>query len=288
MQPVGKGDQRLHETLVVDLRRLGQELVHRLPPRQVEISRDRAELQVEIEEAHPRRRGLVDIGELPGEVDGQRARPGAAGEPVHRHHDRAMPAGRAGSAALTGGGGGLDRPCEAGHRGLQLALGQGVGNERLGPEAQQPVQRGRANVLRDEDHLDPEAPGGGDDGAHGVEIVRVLRIDGDGQMLQMRRLGLAEESRGLGEVEIAPGLGEHLVHVVDQQVERLDVARDGARPQRLGVVDRMSRRKLVCHAPPIGRDRYQFGNARPPRAPRRARRARGGRDRGPTLPGRAV
>ena len=60
------------------------------------------------------------------------------------------------------------------------------------------------------------------------QVAFVLIIDRDRHEFQRRSLGLGHEERGVGKAEIAPAFAELGFHVLDQQIEILNIARNRA------------------------------------------------------------
>ena len=175
---------------------------------------------------------------------------------MHRQNDAVTVAGglegRAGFLGVGAGGMGRGRGRGCGGCGggfaqafdgvMQRAFGQRVGYEIIGPQAQQLVQRNRADLISDQDHLDPAALGLADDVGDPRQVRLVFAIHRDGDELKRRGIGLAEEHRGILERQIAPAFAQLQFHVVDQQIEILHVARNGARH------DGGRFRRQICHA----------------------------------------
>jgi len=119
---------------------------------------------------------------------------GAAGEPVHRHHDGIVIVGCLQGSALPGGdlvGGG--RGAQALDRLVQLALRQRIGHEIIGTEAQKLMQRDRAHLLGDEDDLDALFLGGSNDLPDSRQFRLILIVHRDGNELQVFRLRLMQK-----------------------------------------------------------------------------------------------
>ena len=135
MQLVVEGQKRLEEADIINRGGIGQHLIDRFATRQVEIGRDRAILEIEVQKADARGVVLADRGQFPGEVDRQRRRAGAARKAVDRQ-DHAiavalrLEARRRGVLIHIGiGGGRLLKPLD---RLVQGVLGKRVGDEVVG------------------------------------------------------------------------------------------------------------------------------------------------------------
>jgi hypothetical protein len=161
-----------------------QEFQHDLPARQVEIGRDAAELQIEVDQADAGRFLLVDIGQFPGEVDGKRRGARAAREVLHGE-DRALAAhvrpavvrrGVGGCRARGGVGGEF---LDALDGVMQRAVGQRVGQEIVGAELQQLVQRAGRHGIGDDDHARTAQLRGADQLAQHADVGFVLGRDGE-------------------------------------------------------------------------------------------------------------
>ena len=286
--------QRLAEGLLVHRLRLGQHFEDHVAARQVEIGRGRAELEIQIDQADRRRFLLVHIGQFPGQVHRQRGRAGAARHGLHgkQHAILAADGGGQRRCGCRGGGfrGGRDRGClnrgfsrscrrcRHGHRGLchtltgpnafhrlvESLLGQRVGHEIIGSGLQQTVQNGRADVLGHEDDLDVAFLGLFDDADDQFDVLFIFVIDRKGHEFQIFCLRLRKESLGLHEIEVAPGFAQFGFDVIDQQVERLHVAGDGARHDRCGVrfESQASTHRHIPGSPGFHPGRLSFGRDR--------------------------
>ena len=115
---------------------------------------------------------------------------------------------------------------------FQGTVGQRIGHEIIGTQAKQLMQAGGADLVGDEDHLDMALGGGADHLGDAGQIALVFAIDGDGHEFEAGGIGLGEEFAGILEGEVAPGFAEFEFHVVDQQIEILDIPRDGAGQNR--------------------------------------------------------
>ncbi len=231
VQLLVESQERLEEAHVVDRRGVGQHLVDRFPARQVEIGRDRAILEVEIQKADARRIVLLHRREFPGKVDRERRRTGAAGKAVNRDDHAVAVALRLEARRRRlrfGKGLGRRRLVQPLDGFVQRVLGKRVGHEIVGAELQELVQRDRADLLGDEDDLDALFLCGGDDPRDAGKVVLVLRIHGDGHEFESIRVRLVQEEDGVVEGEIAPAFAKLGFHVFDQEVEIADIPRDRA------------------------------------------------------------
>ncbi len=118
---------------------------------------------------------------------------------------------------------------------MQRAFGKRVGHEVIGPELQHLVQDGRADLVGDEQDLDLLGFRRLDHVVHLRQFAFVLAVDGDGDELHARAVGLLQEDQRIFEVQVAPGFAELLLHVVDQQIETLHIPGNGACQDRRGV-----------------------------------------------------
>ncbi len=125
--------------------------------------------------------------------------------------------------------GGLAHPLD---RVVQRALRQGVGHEIVGAQLQHLVQDRRADLVGDQQHLDLLGLGRLDHVVHLGQFAFVLAVDGDGDELHARTVGLFQKDQRILKVQVAPGFAQFLFHVVDQQVKTLDIPRDGAGKDR--------------------------------------------------------
>ena len=192
-------------------------------------------MQVQVQQAHRRRVFLVDIGQFPGQVDGKRRGPGAASHALHGKEHMILDIGGCGldrvgtfrDMAADLGRGGCVRPDPL-QRIVKRVFGQRVGHEIIGPRLQQFVQPGGADILGDQHHLDVLGFRQPDDRADKLDIGLVLIVNGDRHEFKGFAVGLVQKGLRLHETQIAPGLAQFRLNVVNQQVKCLHIARDCA------------------------------------------------------------
>ena len=235
MQLVVEGQKRLEEADIINRGGIGQHLIDRFATRQVEIGRDRAILEIEVQKADARGVVLADRGQFPGEVHRQRRRAGAARKAVDRQ-DHAIAVAlrletrRRGVLFHIGVGAGcLLKPLD---RLMQGVLGKRVGDEIVGAKLEKLMERDRADLFGDEDDLHPLLLGGRDDARDSRQIVFVIRIDRHRDEFERVRIGLVQKEDGVIEGQIAPAFAKLRFHVLDQKIEVADITRDRTRDNR--------------------------------------------------------
>jgi hypothetical protein len=232
--------QRLLERVHVHALAVRQHFEDHLAARQIKECGGRAELKIQVDQADRRGFLLVDIGQFPRKIDRQRGGPGAAGKALHREDGRAALQTRGridGRSALRRGGQpyhGL-RFADSLDRVVQGPFGQGIGHEIIRPQLQKLVQALRAEIVGDQDDLDVFFLRAANDLADQADIALVALIHGDGHEFQLAGFGLVKKGAGLLQVQIAPGLTQFGFHVIDQQIEFLNIPGDRGSHDRCGV-----------------------------------------------------
>ena len=243
VQLVVEGLHRLDEAFAVGADGILEDFEHRISARQIKIGGDRTELEVQIQKADARRVFLADIRQFPGEVAGERGRPNPSCHAVNGQYDRV-----AVTSGLKTGLAGLfvvlaNLRCYVGRRFrlagafdrlVQRTFGQGVRYEVIGPQPQQLMQRNGADVMRDQDDFDALRLCRGDNSGDPVQIGCVLGIHRDRNEFQRRTFGLVEKNQGILEREVAPFLAKLDLHIIDEDLKILHIARDCAGDNRRG------------------------------------------------------
>ena len=196
-------------------------------------------MQVQIKDADARV-GLAllgDVAQFPSQIHGECRGTHAAGQTLHSHDHtfaimrrfaRCRPRLRR-RGGHDGCGFGLP---DALDRGLKLVFRQGVGDKFIGTLPQQLVQGRRADILGDQDDANVAAAGLMNDFAQKDKVVLILLIHCDGHEFQRVGVRLRKEGQRLAKAQITPGLTQNRFHVLDQQIEILNVATDRASHDR--------------------------------------------------------
>lgn len=223
-QPRLVGGQRRGQRVVVDALGVGDQVVDRLAPGQVQIGRDRSVLEVEIQDADALVGLLGQERQLPRKVHREGGRADPAGDGVDRDHQPVALA----RAALGRGRVLLHHRAEL-HDGLrQLALGHRVDEEIVGARLLQLAQRQRRDVLLDDQqHLQPVVARRLHHAHRAGQVGLVPRGDGDDRQLQVG--GDTGPDRGLAVLHRhgRPATGKFLVEIGAQVRKVVHAARDG-------------------------------------------------------------
>ena len=111
---------------------------------------------------------------------------------------------------------------------VQRAVGERIGDEFLGPELEQLVQRDRADLLGDHQNLDALLDRDLNEIGDGRQLVLVILIDGQCHEFQGIGIGLPQEHRSVAEGQVAPAFAALGLHVFDEKIEILYIPADRA------------------------------------------------------------
>ena len=118
------------------------------------------------------------------------------------------------------------------NRFVQLVFGKRVGDELSIRLAHQRVQGRRRHILGNQN--DGNIPGHGlvDDFCQHNKVFFVLAVDGEGDKFEVLSFRLTEKGQRFGKTEITPGFAQSGLHILDQQIEVLNITADRASDDR--------------------------------------------------------